>query len=312
VSFFYHLYPTFPYLTVNMVAFCNILVAFSAITISLASPVELSKKDIVQRGPSDFVLRGFTDTLNRRQTTPTYGQDYVSYTPSSNSFNVDWNTQDEFAVGKGWSTGSTLPIAFTSTFAPAAGTSLLSIHGWTISPTSTTTSLVSYHIIENNLNLNLSNNIKEKGTFTTDGSTYTIYESQRPSSANTNIGQAPFIQYLSVRSPEDRRSSGTVTIENHFRAWTALGMEVGGLGYQVVAVEGWGGSGSGSAEVEVNVDVSLGLVGRSSSDVVARSGNVTVPEWGQCGGVGWTGPTICAAPSVCTVCSTYYWTCVVA
>jgi len=88
-------------------------------------------------------------------------------------------------------------------------------------------------------------------------------------------------------------------------------MEVEGLGYQVVAVEGWGGSGSGSAEVEVSVDVSLGLTGRSGSDIVARSGDVTVPIYGQCGGLGWTGPTVCAAGLICNLCSAYYWTCLV-
>ncbi|KDR65927.1 hypothetical protein GALMADRAFT_81349 [Galerina marginata CBS 339.88] len=33
---------------------------------------------------------------------------------------------------------------------------------------------------------------------------------------------------------------------------------------------------------------------------------VLVQHWGQCGGVGWTGPTVCAAPYTCIVsCSMY-------
>ncbi|KAF3928839.1 hypothetical protein ABW20_dc0100436 [Dactylellina cionopaga] len=32
----------------------------------------------------------------------------------------------------------------------------------------------------------------------------------------------------------------------------------------------------------------------------------TVPKWGQCGGIGWTGGTVCAAGSTCTVLNPYY------
>ncbi|KAI0034219.1 endo-1,4-B-xylanase A [Vararia minispora EC-137] len=33
------------------------------------------------------------------------------------------------------------------------------------------------------------------------------------------------------------------------------------------------------------------------------------PVWGQCGGIGWTGPTTCAAGSTCTVSNAYYSQC---
>ncbi|KDR71449.1 hypothetical protein GALMADRAFT_229442 [Galerina marginata CBS 339.88] len=38
----------------------------------------------------------------------------------------------------------------------------------------------------------------------------------------------------------------------------------------------------------------------------------TVPQWGQCGGIGWTGPTVCAAGFTC-ICSgsPWYWNCLV-
>ena len=32
-------------------------------------------------------------------------------------------------------------------------------------------------------------------------------------------------------------------------------------------------------------------------------------EWGQCGGIGWTGPTTCVAGSVCTKQNDYYSQC---
>lgn len=33
------------------------------------------------------------------------------------------------------------------------------------------------------------------------------------------------------------------------------------------------------------------------------------PEWGQCGGIGWTGPTTCVAGTVCTYSNAYYSQC---
>ena len=32
-------------------------------------------------------------------------------------------------------------------------------------------------------------------------------------------------------------------------------------------------------------------------------------EWGQCGGIGWTGPTTCVSGTVCTVINAYYSQC---
>jgi len=39
------------------------------------------------------------------------------------------------------------------------------------------------------------------------------------------------------------------------------------------------------------------------------SGGGTVPKWGQCGGIGYTGPTTCAAGSTCQVSNAYYSQC---
>lgn len=33
------------------------------------------------------------------------------------------------------------------------------------------------------------------------------------------------------------------------------------------------------------------------------------PEWGQCGGTGWTGATTCVSGTVCTVINPYYSQC---
>ncbi|KFY88810.1 hypothetical protein V498_06670 [Pseudogymnoascus sp. VKM F-4517 (FW-2822)] len=38
-------------------------------------------------------------------------------------------------------------------------------------------------------------------------------------------------------------------------------------------------------------------------------GGATAPKYGQCGGIGWTGPTTCASGSTCKVSGDYYSQC---
>ncbi|KAF8953627.1 acetylxylan esterase precursor [Flammula alnicola] len=41
----------------------------------------------------------------------------------------------------------------------------------------------------------------------------------------------------------------------------------------------------------------------------APAGGATAAHWGQCGGQGWTGPTVCAAPYTCQAANAYYSQC---
>lgn len=106
------------------------------------------------------------------------------------------------------------------------------MYGWSTSP------LVEYYVVEDSLNPPTFGTYK--GTVTSDGSTYTIYENTRTNEPSI-LGTSTFNQYISVRS--SKRASGTVTVANHFNAWASLGMSLGTLSYQIVAVEGWGGEG---------------------------------------------------------------------
>ncbi len=80
------------------------LIALFAIG-SLASPVAVE-----QREEPDFTL-GPHNAVSRRQNTD-YTQDYtkgggVTFSPNGNSFTVSYNTNNDFVVGRGWTTGST-------------------------------------------------------------------------------------------------------------------------------------------------------------------------------------------------------------
>jgi hypothetical protein len=47
----------------------------------------------------------------------------------------------------------------------------------------------------------------------------------------------------------------------------------------------------------------------TSTSTVATATGAVVAEYGQCGGIGWTGGTVCAAGSTCTYSSAYYSQC---
>ncbi|KAM0445244.1 hypothetical protein ACHAPV_006815 [Trichoderma viride] len=217
-----------------MVAFSSFLAALAGIASSLAAPVEERNTDLIERGPHNFVLGGHNDV---RRSAVNYNQDYttggdVVYTHSSTGFAVNWSNPQDFVVGVGWQPGGSGPIKFSGNFGVGSGVGLLSVYGWSTNP------LVEYYIMEDNVGYPSQGTVK--GSVTSDGSSYTIWENTRVNEPSIQ-GTATFNQYISIRN--SKRSSGTVTVANHFNAWKSLGMNLGTLNYQVVAVEGWGGQG---------------------------------------------------------------------
>ncbi|MCJ1309490.1 hypothetical protein MMC25_003150 [Agyrium rufum] len=246
-----------------MALFSRLVVALSIIAGSIAAPAT-SDIPIVERGPHSFVLRREHSSLSKRED-PTYQQDYttggsVSYEPSGSSLSVTWSNPTDFVRGIGWQAGSNAPITYSSSFLAIGATSLLSVYGIYISASPPSLSpcqenvrftfdrmtkpLVEYYMVENSISPPTFG--VQKGTLPSDGSTYTIWENTRTNEPSM-LGTSTFQQYISTR--KSKRSSGTVTVQNHFSAWANLGLELGTFSYQTIAVEGWSSSGSAQQTV---------------------------------------------------------------
>ncbi|KAF7351939.1 Endo-1,4-beta-xylanase [Mycena venus] len=266
--------------------FLSCLLAFLATAAAAAvSALSLSKKQH-PLGTASFsgINFGYYYTFSAED------GDAVTYTNlDDGEYSMQWTDNSGYFIGgKGWNPGSAQQIFFdffniTGYLAPPNGNNSLSIYGWTTDP------LVEYRIIENLANdVNPALGLTLQGTVTSDGSVYQIYETRRVN-ATSITGIATFSQYWSIR--QSTRSTGFVTIANHFNAWAAAGMPLGELGYQIVATEGH--SGNGSAKVYVG----------------SKPAGPCAAEYAQCGGEGFVGPTCCVSDTTCVVENEFYSQC---
>jgi endo-1,4-beta-xylanase len=160
---------------------------------------------------------------------------------SSNSYSTTWSGIGDFVAGVGWNPGSNQAVSFNGSLSASGGTSLVSLYGWSTNP------LVEYYVMEN-YNGSPPTAGTFKGTVTSDGGTYNIYEHQQVNQPSIQ-GTATFEQYLAIRTSPT--SSGTITTQNFFNAWASHGMNLGTLNYQILATESFGG-GSGNSNVTVS------------------------------------------------------------
>ncbi|KAF5374299.1 hypothetical protein D9758_004587 [Tetrapyrgos nigripes] len=70
-----------------------------------------------------------------------------------------------------------------------------------------------------------------------------------------------------------------------------------------------GTGGSGSSGTSTVIPTSTSTAGGSTPTTGTGSSTGTVAQWGQCGGIGYTGPTACASSFKCTVINPYYSQC---
>ncbi len=125
------------------------------------------------------------------------------------------------------------------------GNSYLCVYGWTKEP------LVEYYIVES-WGTWRPPGATSMGTISVDGGTYDVYHTIRENQPSI-IGNTTFDQYWSVRT--DKKTSGTISVSQHFAAWEEMGLEMGKMYEVALCVEGYQSSGSATVK---QFDISVG------------------------------------------------------
>ncbi|NLM58207.1 MAG: carbohydrate-binding protein [Clostridium sp.] len=209
-------------------------------------------------------------TITSNQTGTHGGYDYELWKDSGNTtmvlkdggaFSCSWNNINNalFRKGKKYNETQThqqignITMTYACDYRPN-GNSYLAVYGWTVDP------LVEYYIVEAWGNWRPPG-ATSKGTVTIDGGVYDIYQTTRYNAPSIKGDRTTFEQYWSVR--REKKTSGTISISQHFNKWESMGMRMGKMYEVALVVEGY--QSSGSADVT------------SMSIIVGGSGNPTTP-----------------------------------
>jgi hypothetical protein len=167
---------------------------------------------------------------------------------SGGAFSCEWNNVNNILFRKGRKLGASqthqqlgnISMSFDVNYNPA-GNSYLCVYGWTKSP------LVEYYIVESWGSWRPPG-ASSMGTITVDGGSYDVYRTTRVNQPSIE-GTSTFDQYWSVRT--SKRTSGTISISQHFNAWENRGLQMGKIYEVALCVEGY--QSSGNADVRTHV-----------------------------------------------------------
>ncbi|MBN2574460.1 MAG: glycoside hydrolase family 11 protein [Deltaproteobacteria bacterium] len=165
------------------------------------------------------------------------------------AFSARWNNNNDFLArlglefgnaGKTYDQYGTLKADFTfKKSGNGGGYSYIGIYGWTNNP------CVEWYIVDDRYGTMPFNayNATQKGTATIDGEAYKLFQNKTSGTGGSRCsGVSQWDQFWSIR--QKARQCGTITISEHFKAWEAAGLKMGGLLEAKILVETGGDNGS--------------------------------------------------------------------
>lgn len=214
------------------------------------------------------------DTLYNNKTGAQDGYDYELWKDTGNTsmtlnpggtFECSWSSINNALFRKGKKFDSTktyqqignISFDYGCDYRPN-GNSYLCVYGWTVDP------LVEYYIVDSWGTWRPPGGTP-KGQITVDGGTYDVYETTRYNAPSIQ-GDTTFKQYFSVRT--SKRTSGTISVSEHFKAWERMGLRCGKLYESALNIEGY--QSSGYANVYKN---NLTIGSSSSGNNSGNNGN---------------------------------------
>ncbi len=206
------------------------------------------------------------------------------------TFSTQWTNTFNILARKGQKLGDTkthdqygaMSVEFEVGSYNPTGTSYICVYGWTRNP------LVEYYIIEKWNSYNPTTGAQGKGNVTIDGAQYALAQGNRVNQPSID-GTSTFPQFFSVR--QQGRTSGKISISEHFKAWDKAGMRLGKMNEVSFCVEGYNCSGSANVTKNnlvidgtpvfkeyANSNIVNGLVIHRTDDALNISGNTLLNQ----------------------------------
>ena len=168
-----------------------------------------------------------------------YGNTSMQLTGGA-TFSCEWNNIGNalFRMGRKWDCTKTwdqlgaIVFDYSVNYQPN-GNSYLCIYGWTRSP------LIEWYIVDSWGSWRPPGT-QARGKISVDGQSYDIYTSDRINQPSID-GNTTFKQFWSVNT--NKRTTGKITVSDHFKAWTSNGMQLGKMYEAALTVEGYQSSG---------------------------------------------------------------------
>lgn len=171
-------------------------------------------------------------------------------------FEVEWRNIQNFVARVGLKFDETQTHDEIGTFTAdvafqkgqiSGGLAYFGIYGWTVDP------LVEFYVMEDwqewRPRAGDQSGHQGKGTINVDGANYDVVTRQMRGQPSIKGDATDFPQVFSIR--QNTRSSGSISISEHFKKWESLGIKLGNLYEVKIKVESYSGSDGGSGSCKV-------------------------------------------------------------